>query len=85
MKISEYLKNIKPVFKNSKVGDKTFHIFYGWGTIIDFEKFKNYTSVIVEFHEDTFPGTYKYYLDGREFIDQINPTIYLKEILLENL
>ena len=82
MNTAEYLKNIKPVFKDSKIGDKVFHIFYGWGEIVDFKEFRNHSSIVAEFHQDTFPDVYTYYLDGREYLDQLNPSIYLDEIVI---
>lgn len=49
-------------FDNAKVGDKVFSTIYGWGEIVEVNKFNEEPPIIVKFQES---GTVYYTLDGK--------------------
>lgn len=65
------------MFRNAKVGDRVWSIRHCWGTIVEINP--NYGCPLrVEF--DKCDGLTSFTMDGKEYVDDINPTLFWDEI-----
>lgn len=66
-------------FENAKIGDKVWNIRKGWGIITYIETNSTF-AINVEFKD----GSDIWFLkDGKEFYDDINPTLFWNEIKVD--
>lgn len=68
------------MFRNAKVGDKVWSMRNCWGTIVEINP--NYGCPLrVEFNNCDFTNSFT--MDGKEYVNDINPTLFWNEIKYE--
>ena len=67
------------MFKSAKAGDRVWSIDKGWGTVKDIFASKKYP-LTVTFKNDFICA---YTLDGKNHVDDLNPTLFWNEIKFE--
>ena len=65
-------------FETAKVGDRVWALSFGWGTVVDINKYRSLYPIQVSFGLTT----YTYTTDGKSFIDHISQALFWDEVII---
>ena len=65
-------------FEDAKVGDRVWALSFGWGTVVDINKYRNLYPIQVSFGLTTCTYT----TDGKSFIDHISQALFWDEVVI---
>ncbi len=62
------------MFKDAEVGDRVWHIGYGWGQVVRIDEYSDYP-LVCKFAI----GTYSYTFDGKYHVTEVAPSLFWNE------
>ena len=65
-------------FETAQVGDRVWALSFGWGTVVDINKYRNLYPIQVSFGLTTCTYT----TDGKSFIDHISQALFWDEVVI---